>query len=103
MKRALKFMGVLDVAPTAPQALNPFAEWTIHLGTTPIRLEVQEDWMVFYDKLTAEESFGPWLRKLFIEKKEWVAQITGIEQIGWMDQVQCRRQVRGCPGSATCT
>lgn len=56
-------------------------------GTAPIRMELHGDRMEFYDGLTQDAAFWPWLRRLILDKPAYTAERTGIEQIGYLRDI----------------
>ncbi len=47
----------------------------------PIRMELIDNRLEFYNSLTQESAFFAWLRRLILEKRHWVAQQTGIASL----------------------
>ncbi len=64
---------LLDRQPAAPPASG-----------SPIRIEVDGDRLDFYGSETQANAFWAWLRRLIINQPKLVAQMTGIEQIGYL-------------------
>ena len=47
-----------------------------------------DDRLEFYQHPVDTDAFWPWLRRLILEKPAFVAQMTGIEQIGWLGDLK---------------
>lgn len=53
----------------------------------PIRMELHGDRLEFYNSLTEEDAFFPWLRRLILENRQRVSERTGIESLAYLPEL----------------
>lgn len=79
----------LPLGTWAPPGQNQQPESKpIRVAAKPVRIELRGDRLEFYDGSEIDVSaFGAWLRQLIFKEPKWLAQITGVEQLGWLTDV----------------
>jgi len=57
------------------------------IAPEPIRIEVQGEQMLFFQERTQAAAFWAWLREMLLTNGEYLARMTGVQQLAWLDQV----------------